>query len=102
MTDTQKSDALTEAHVKQIAHLARIKVDDEQTHSYTQDLNRILHLMDTLADIDTEGFEPMASPHAARQPLRMDEADTDIDREALMQNAPNAAKGLFKVPQVIE
>lgn len=98
MSDNQ----LQSSDIKHIATLARLDVDDAKAQAYASDLNNILGLMDTLKSIDTEGVKPMASPHAVSQPLRVDEVTETNQRDALMANAPNAEKGLFKVPQVIE
>lgn len=93
---------LTKDDIKHIATLARLAVSDEKASEYANDLNSILGLMDTLKSIDTDGISPMASPHAVSQPLRTDEVTESNQREALLANAPDAEKGLFKVPQVIE
>ena len=85
-----------------IAKLSRLAVSPEQADGYAQDLNKILAMMDLLAEVDTDGVAPLTNVHDMTQRLRDDIPNRDINRERNQSNAPSVADGLFLVPQVIE
>lgn len=88
--------------VVQVAHLARINIDDNDIPAITDRLNQILGLVDTMQQQDTADVEPLGNPHDACQRLRADTVTACDEREKLMANAPLAEDGLFLVPRVIE
>lgn len=101
--------ALNELDVARIARLARIELTPEQRGRAQDELNGILHLIERLQAVDTEGVEPLAHPLSAHEDivlrLREDavtEQASAEQRDALMANAPEHNAGLFLVPKVIE
>ena len=96
---------LTETDVRYVADLANLNLTPDEVARMTHDLGGILAHMDRLAEIDTEGVEPMrqvlyAAPDTAT--LRHDEAHPTLGVEAALANAPVAGAGYFKIPRVIE
>jgi aspartyl-tRNA(Asn)/glutamyl-tRNA(Gln) amidotransferase subunit C len=95
--------ALDKAAVAHIARLARIRLAEAELEPLAAELSRILDWVEQLREVDTENVAPMTSAAAGmRLPMRND-AVTDGDcREAILENAPQAAKGFFAVPKVVE
>jgi aspartyl-tRNA(Asn)/glutamyl-tRNA(Gln) amidotransferase subunit C len=94
--------ALDKAEVVHIAALARIRLDNAELDPLAAELSRILTWVEQLGEIDTNGVPPMTSVAAMQLPMR-DDAVTDGNcRDAILGNAPQAAKGFFAVPKVIE
>jgi aspartyl-tRNA(Asn)/glutamyl-tRNA(Gln) amidotransferase subunit C len=94
--------ALDKATVARIATLARIKVPEAERAAMASELDGILHWVEQLSAIDTEGVEPMTSVARMTLPLRPDLV-TDGDRQAeILANAPAGAHGFFTVPKVVE
>jgi len=88
--------------INQIAHLARLKIDEQDIPKLSGDLANILSLVDQLQAVNTDGIIPMAHPMDAVQILRKDVV-TEIDnREKYQKIAPNTEDGLYLVPKVIE
>jgi len=88
--------------VRNIAHLARLHIDEDAIDQYTSDLSSILTLVEQMNQVDSSGVEPLANPLDATQRLRGDEV-TEIDqRDKFQQIAPDVAEGLYRVPKVIE
>ncbi|THB74219.1 MAG: Asp-tRNA(Asn)/Glu-tRNA(Gln) amidotransferase subunit GatC [Gammaproteobacteria bacterium] len=88
--------------VKNIAHLARIAIDENDIPEYAKNLSKILDFVDQLNQADTDGVEPMAHPLDMAQRLRVDEV-TEVDqREKFQSISPKVEAGLFLVPKVIE
>lgn len=60
--------------VKNIAHLARLAIDDDAVADYASDLSNILDLVDQMNQVNTDNVQPMAHPMDSQQRLRDDEA----------------------------
>lgn len=94
--------AVDKTTVAQIARLARIRVDEAQQETLTEELSNIIGWVEQLGELDTEGVEPMTSVVEVRLPMREDVV-ADGDRQAdVLKNAPETADGFFVVPKVIE
>jgi aspartyl-tRNA(Asn)/glutamyl-tRNA(Gln) amidotransferase subunit C len=94
--------ALDKATVAHIAALARIKVPEADQAHLAGELSNILTWIEQLSEVDTRGVEPMSSAAHLRLPMR-DDAVTDGDcRDKILANAPQAARGFFAVPKVVE
>ncbi len=94
--------ALTTDDIKQIAHLARIGLDETALEPLRDDLSTVLGLVEQLNAIDTKGVEPMAHPGNAVLRLRADVVSEGNQRNALQAPAPAVEQGYFLVPRVIE
>ena len=88
--------------VRNIAHLARLHIDDADAERYAAELSSILDLVDQMNAVDTSGIEPLANPLDATQRLRDDEVTESDQRDKFQQIAPDVAEGLYRVPKVIE
>ncbi|WP_455374785.1 Asp-tRNA(Asn)/Glu-tRNA(Gln) amidotransferase subunit GatC [Kaarinaea lacus] len=94
--------SLTKNDVENIAHLARLAIDESDIPEYADNLSNILELVAQMDAIDTEQTEPMAHPLDAVQRLRKDEVTESNRREHFQQIAPKTEAGLYLVPKVIE
>jgi aspartyl-tRNA(Asn)/glutamyl-tRNA(Gln) amidotransferase subunit C len=88
--------------VENVAHLARIAIDDNDITGYTEDLTNILALVDQMQNVTTDDIEPMAHPLDASQRLRADQVTEVNQRDHFQKIAPMAESGLYLVPKVIE
>ncbi len=88
--------------VKNIAHLARLAISDDDVDQYAADLSNILDLVEQMNQVDTEGVQPMAHPLDAKQRLREDAISEQDQRDKFQAIAPDVENGLYRVPKVIE
>lgn len=88
--------------VHKVAHLARIRLTDEEAAELGPQLNSILDYADQLQEVNTEGVPETAHPHDVSMPLRADIVTNTDRREALQAPAPATESGLYVVPKVIE
>lgn len=95
--------ALTKEEVAHVAHLARLDVTEEELEKYTGQLSAILDYVDQLAEVNTDGVEPLAQTTGLVNVLQNDivAADT-VDREAFLAGAPAAEQPYVKVKAVLE
>ena len=82
--------------VSYVAELAHLKLDDDQRAQAAADLSRMIGYVDQLAELDTDGVEPMS--HVFRE----DEVKPSMARELILQNAPKQKDGCFLVPKTVE
>ncbi len=94
--------ALKEDDIKDIAHLARLGVDEATLAPLAADLSTVLDLVEQMNAVDTTGVEPMAHPGGAVLRLRDDVVSEPDQRDKLQQVAPETEQGYFLVPRVIE
>ncbi|MBL8647858.1 Asp-tRNA(Asn)/Glu-tRNA(Gln) amidotransferase subunit GatC [Sphingosinicella xenopeptidilytica] len=90
------------ATVKRVAHLARIKIDDDRSAVMAEELSKILGWVEMLGEVNTDGVEPLAAviPNTLR--WREDVVTDGGIQDKVLQNAPKAEYGFFAVPKVIE
>jgi len=88
--------------VRHVAKLARIAMSDAEVEAMVPEFNNILGWVEQLAEVETDGVEPLTA--VIDLPLRLrDDVVTDGDcRDAVLANAPDAQHGFFAVPKVIE
>ena len=94
--------SVNEQQVRHVAKLARLALSDAEIDTMVPELNNILGWVEQLAEVDTDGVEPLTAVIDLKLRLR-DDVVTDGDvRDAVLANAPDAQHGFFAVPKVIE
>jgi len=94
--------AIDAATVKKVANLARIREPEDRLEPLAQELSGILAWIEQLAEVDTDGVEPMTSVVAAKLPMREDVVTDGDCVDRILANAPRSANGFFVVPKVVE
>ncbi|HLA27327.1 MAG TPA: Asp-tRNA(Asn)/Glu-tRNA(Gln) amidotransferase subunit GatC [Syntrophales bacterium] len=88
--------------VKYVAHLARLYFNEEETETFTSQLNDILLYMDKLNEVDTVGVKPVSHAIALTNAFREDIGREPLGHDLALANAPEARGGFFVVPRVVE
>jgi len=88
--------------VRNIAHLARLHIDEADIEQYVTDLSSILELVNEMNQVDSSGVAPLSNPLDATQRLRDDEVTEADERDKFQRIAPDVEKGFYRVPKVIE
>lgn len=88
--------------VRNIAHLARLSISEEDIAEYATNLSNIIDFVEQLNKVDTDNVLPMAHPLDMSQRLREDAVTEENLREEYQTVAPKTEDGLYLVPQVIE
>jgi aspartyl-tRNA(Asn)/glutamyl-tRNA(Gln) amidotransferase subunit C len=88
--------------VRDIAHLARIAVNEDEIEHLQGELNAILAFVEQLNEVDVTGVEPMTSVTPMAMKKRPDDVTDGGDPEAILENAPAREGDYFVVPKVIE
>jgi len=94
--------ALTPEDVDHVAALARLGITPEERARFTEQLSTILEHFRALQQLDTGDIPPTAQTLDLRNVMRKDEVRPSMDRERVLQNAPQREDGFFKVQAVLE
>ena len=94
--------SVTLDQVRHIANLARIQLSDGEAETLLPELNNILDWVEQLAEVDTDGVEPLATVVDMQMRLREDGVTDGDIRDKILSNAPEPQHGFFGVPKVIE
>ena len=90
------------ATVRRIAHLARIRVSEDEAPYLQNEINSILSFVEELNAVDVEGVEPMTSVLPMHMKKRADVVTDGEIVDKVLANAPAREDGFFVVPKVIE
>jgi aspartyl-tRNA(Asn)/glutamyl-tRNA(Gln) amidotransferase subunit C len=93
---------LTEKDVDHVAKLARLAITDAERALYAKQLSVILEHADGLSKADVKGVKPTAHILPLSNVYRDDVARPSMPREQILANAPDKAKGAFRVPKILE
>ena len=88
--------------VAYVAHLARLKLSDEEIATYEGQLRQVVDYVRKIGELDLEGIEPTSHAHPVNNVLREDAVRPGLDRETVMRNAPASRDGQFIVPKIVE
>jgi aspartyl-tRNA(Asn)/glutamyl-tRNA(Gln) amidotransferase subunit C len=90
------------ATVRRIAHLARIRVSENDVPHLQNELNAILAFVEELGTVNVEGVEPMTSVMPVPMKKRADIVTDGSIPDKIVGNAPASDDHYFVVPKVVE
>ncbi|RMF40694.1 MAG: Asp-tRNA(Asn)/Glu-tRNA(Gln) amidotransferase subunit GatC [Alphaproteobacteria bacterium] len=94
--------SIDEATARRVAHLARIRLSEEEVAPFAQEISGILGWIEQLQEVDVEGVEPMSAVMPMPLKRRPDIVTDGGIREDVLANAPETREGFFVVPKVVE
>ena len=94
--------SVDQSTVRRIAHLARIRVTEDEVPHLQGELNAILDFVAQLDEVNVEGVEPMTSVTPMHMKKRADVVNDGFMADKVTLNAPAADDHFFTVPKVVE
>lgn len=94
--------AISEEQVKHVAKLAKLSFSDDGLHEFTSQLGKIIDMVETLEEVDTEGVPFTSNVAETINVMREDIAAEGWNRQELMRNVPESEDGFIKVPAIID
>ena len=88
--------------VREIAALARLRLDDAEIEQMTHDLDAILGYFESIKSLDTSDVEPMTHAVPFDCPLREDTPGQPLAVDEALRNAPSREGAFFAVPRIIQ
>jgi aspartyl-tRNA(Asn)/glutamyl-tRNA(Gln) amidotransferase subunit C len=92
---------VNDALIDNLSNLARLEFNKEEKEEIKKDLQRMIHFVEKLGELDTSGAEPLLHMSHEINVLREDRLQGSLDREQALANAPSTDGVYFKVPKVI-
>lgn len=88
--------------IKHVAHLACLKLTEEQTFKFQKQFDNILSYVEKLKTLDTKNILPLSHATSLENVFRKDEIKSSLKIEDTLANAPQKEGNFFKVPKVIK
>ncbi len=93
--------SISKEEVKKVANLARLEITSAQEEEFGTQLNAILDYFEQLSELDTDNVQPTTRAIDVSNITRKDEQVTYIDRESLLNSAPEREEDFFQVPKIL-
>lgn len=84
-----------------IAKLANLNLKEEEVEKYKENLQEILNFANVVNNAPINGLKETIGANDSYNIFRKDEVIEPLNREELLQNAPDKQEGMFKIPKVI-
>ena len=94
--------ALDTDAVRKIAHLARLRVPDDQLPALAGEISQILTWVEQLNGVDTADVPPMTGMATQKLRRRVDQVTDGQIPDQVVANAPDTTGGFYAVPKVVE
>jgi aspartyl-tRNA(Asn)/glutamyl-tRNA(Gln) amidotransferase subunit C len=94
--------AITREEVEHVARLARLELTEDEIELFRGQLSAVLERAERIQSLELDDVPPTAHPIELRNIWRDDEVVTFPDSVAIVENAPAAEEGKFRVPQILE
>ncbi len=88
--------------VVKIAHLARLRVPEDEQQQVAGELSKILEWVEQLNAVDVTGIEPLANVNDKALRWRADVVNDGGRANDILANAPAKTADFFTVPKVVE
>jgi len=92
---------LDREQVHKVALLARLDLTPEEEVQFTTQLSGILDYVEQLSELDTSAVEPTTRAIDVSNVTRPDALKRSVDRDLILDSAPDRDGEFFKVPQIL-
>jgi len=93
--------SVTLKDLDKIAHLSRLSLKEAEKEKFLDQVNQILHYVEKLNEVDTQGVEPLSHSMDLLNVIREDVKKESLPQEKALENAPKKNDGFFRVPKVV-
>ncbi len=84
--------------VLHVARLARLRLSDDEVERMSSELSTILDHIEKINELDLDSVEPTSHVVEVENVLRADEPRESWPRDKILEPAPDAGDGGFRVP----
>lgn len=88
--------------LKKLATLARLEIPEEAEDGLISDLQQMVTFIEQLQEVEVGGIEPMISPVYHSFNGSPDVAEPALDRDRMLNQAPDRQGPFFRLPKVVE
>lgn len=94
-------DKLTKEEVLHVAHLARIRVTEEEIENYQIELKKLLDEVDKIKEIEVSNQELLVTPVSHESILRSDSDTRSVEFNEIKKNVPVYNGNFVEVPVMV-
>jgi len=84
--------------VLHVARLARLRLRDDEIDAMSRELSSVLDHIEKISELDLDDVLPTSHVVAVENVLRPDKPRESWPKEAVLESAPDASHGGFRVP----
>ena len=88
--------------IEKLSTLSRLQFNEMEKEEIRQDLQRMIHFVEKLNELNLDGVEPLLHIPDENNVLRDDVVKGELSREQALKNAPRQNSEFFQVPKVIQ
>jgi aspartyl-tRNA(Asn)/glutamyl-tRNA(Gln) amidotransferase subunit C len=88
--------------IAKVAALARIALSPEELEEYGRQLGDILEHAERVQALATDDVPPTSHALDMTNAFRADEVTPSLDRDEILEQAPDAVDGFFRVPRIVD
>lgn len=92
---------LSREDVAHVARLARLTLSEDELDLFTEQLGGILEHANDMSSLDLSELAPTAHPFGLVNVFRDDVVKPSLQREVVLEEAPDARDGRFAVPRIL-
>jgi len=92
---------VNDALIDNLSNLARLEFNATEKEAIKKDLQKMIHFVEKLGELDTTGVEPLLHMSPEVNVLREDILQGSIPRAEALSTAPATDGTYFEVPKVI-
>ena len=92
---------VNDALIDNLSNLARLEFNATEKEAIKRDLQKMIHFVEKLGELDTTGVEPLLHMSPEINVLREDVLQGSISRGTALSAAPATDGAYFEVPKVI-
>ena len=93
---------VTREELLHIVKLADLEIEEKEIDNYLANLEDILNFANIVNNAPVDGLDITIGANEAKNVFRKDEVKVFKDNKSLLQNTPDQAQNMFKIPKVIE
>lgn len=93
--------SLTRAEVEKISLLGRLRLSPSELDTMTTQLGAIMHYIEQLSELNTDGVEPMAHALDIHNVFADDVQHAHLPRAEALANSPKNDGECYRVPAVL-
>lgn len=93
--------SISRPDIEKVALLGRLRLSDAEAETMTAELGKIVTFVDQLAEVNTEGVQPMAHAMELSNVFRDDRLAPSLPCEEALTNAPHHDGRGYLVPAVL-
>lgn len=94
--------AITKEETQHVAHLAKLSFSDEELPLFTQQMGKIMDMVELLETVDTTDIPLTVSATENSNVYRLDVPEKGTSRAELLKNVPTTKDGFIQVPAMLD